>query len=38
MIFIVAKMTIRPERSSEFLALIDAFTQATRPQEARRGL
>ncbi len=30
MIFIVVKWTIRPERSGEWLALVDDFTQATR--------
>jgi quinol monooxygenase YgiN len=30
MIFIVVKWTIRPERSDEWLALVDDFTQATR--------
>ncbi len=30
MIFIVVKWTIRPERSGEWLTLVDAFTQATR--------
>jgi quinol monooxygenase YgiN len=30
MIFIVVKWTIRPERSGEWLALVDDFTQSTR--------
>ncbi len=30
MIFIVVKWPIRPERSGEFLTLVDEFTQATR--------
>jgi quinol monooxygenase YgiN len=30
MIFIVVKWTIRPERSDEWLTLVDDFTQATR--------
>ncbi|MGE5291613.1 MAG: putative quinol monooxygenase [Micromonosporaceae bacterium] len=30
MIFIVVKWTIRPERSGEWLTLVDDFTQATR--------
>ncbi len=30
MIFIVVKWTIRPERSGEWLTLVDPFTQATR--------
>jgi quinol monooxygenase YgiN len=30
MIFIVVKFTIRPERSAEWLTLVDDFTQATR--------
>lgn len=30
MIFIVVKWTIRPERSGEWLTLVDEFTQATR--------
>jgi quinol monooxygenase YgiN len=30
MIFIVVKFTIRPERSAEWLSLVDDFTQATR--------
>ncbi|MFY9809571.1 MAG: putative quinol monooxygenase [Pseudonocardiaceae bacterium] len=32
MIFIVVKFTIRVERSSEWLSLIDDFTQATRQE------
>jgi quinol monooxygenase YgiN len=30
MIFIVVKWTIRPERSGEWLTLVDDFTRATR--------
>jgi quinol monooxygenase YgiN len=30
MIFIVSKMTVRPERSGEWLTLLDGITQATR--------
>lgn len=30
MIFIAVKFTIRPERSDEWLSLVDEFTQATR--------
>ncbi|MGH3943152.1 MAG: putative quinol monooxygenase [Pseudonocardiaceae bacterium] len=30
MIFIVVKFTIRPDRSDDWLALVDDFTQATR--------
>ncbi|GGR08537.1 putative quinol monooxygenase [Streptomyces netropsis] len=30
MIFIVVKFTVRPERSDEWLTLVDDFTQATR--------
>ncbi|MGH3910449.1 MAG: putative quinol monooxygenase [Pseudonocardiaceae bacterium] len=30
MIFIVVKFTIRPDRSEDWLALVDDFTQATR--------
>jgi quinol monooxygenase YgiN len=30
MIFIVVKWTIRPERSDEWLSLVDEFTQSTR--------
>ena len=30
MIFIVVKWTIRPDRSGEWLTLVDDFTQATR--------
>lgn len=33
MIFIVVKFTIRPERSDEWLSLVDEFTQATRAEE-----
>lgn len=33
MIFIVVKFTIRPERSDEWLSLVDDFTQATRAEE-----
>ncbi|MGI8693666.1 MAG: putative quinol monooxygenase [Geodermatophilaceae bacterium] len=33
MIFIVVKFTVRPERSDEWLALVDDFTQATRAEE-----
>lgn len=32
MIFIVVKFTIRPDRSEEWLTLIDDFTQATRQE------
>ena len=32
MIFIVVKWTIRPERSDEWLTLVDAFTKATRSE------
>ena len=32
MIFIVVKFTIRPERSDEWLSLVDDFTQATRAE------
>lgn len=32
MIFIVVKWTIRPERSDEWLSLVDEFTQATRAE------
>ncbi|NMI00519.1 putative quinol monooxygenase [Pseudonocardia acidicola] len=32
MIFIVVKFTIRPERSEEWLTLVDDFTQATRQE------
>lgn len=32
MIFIVVKFTIRPERSDEWLALAEEFTQATRAE------
>ncbi|HEX2300980.1 MAG TPA: putative quinol monooxygenase [Pseudonocardiaceae bacterium] len=32
MIFIVVKFTIRPERSEEWLDLVDDFTQATRQE------
>jgi quinol monooxygenase YgiN len=32
MIFIVVKWTIRPERSGEWLTLVDDFTQATRKE------
>jgi quinol monooxygenase YgiN len=32
MIFIVVKWTIRPERSGEWLSLVDEFTQATRSE------
>ena len=32
MIFIVVKWTVRPERSGEWLALVDDFTQATRSE------
>ena len=32
MIFIVVKWTIRPERSAEWLSLVDDFTQATRAE------
>ena len=32
MIFIVVKWTIRPERSGEWLQLVDAFTRATRDE------
>jgi quinol monooxygenase YgiN len=31
-IFIVVKFTIRPERSDEWLSLVDDFTQATRAE------
>ena len=34
MIFIVVKWTIRPERSSEWLTLVDDFTQGTRASRA----
>ncbi|MFC5722896.1 putative quinol monooxygenase [Streptomyces gamaensis] len=30
MIFIVVKMTVKPERTEDWLALVDDFTQATR--------
>ena len=30
MIFIVVKMTVRPERADEWLTLVEPFTQATR--------
>ncbi len=30
MIFIVVKMTVRPERAGEWLTLVEPFTQATR--------
>jgi len=33
MIFIVVKFTIRPERSDQWLSLVDEFTQATRGEE-----
>lgn len=33
MIFIVVKFPIRPERSDEWLSLVDEFTQATRREE-----
>ncbi|WP_214369322.1 putative quinol monooxygenase [Pseudonocardia sp. H11422] len=32
MIFIVVKFTIRPDRSEEWLTLVDDFTQATRQE------
>jgi quinol monooxygenase YgiN len=32
MIFIAVKFTIRPERSDEWLSLVDEFTQATRAE------
>jgi quinol monooxygenase YgiN len=32
MIFITVKFTIRPERSDEWLSLVDDFTQATRAE------
>ncbi len=32
MIFIVAKFTLRPDRSDDWLTLIDDFTQATRQE------
>ncbi|HSL09438.1 MAG TPA: putative quinol monooxygenase [Pseudonocardiaceae bacterium] len=32
MIFIVVKFTIRPERSEDWLALVEDFTQATRQE------
>lgn len=32
MIFIVVKFTVRPERSDEWLTLVDDFTQATRQE------
>lgn len=32
MIFIAVKFTIRPERSDEWLSLVDDFTQATRAE------
>lgn len=32
MIFIVVRWTIRPERSGEWLSLVDEFTQATRSE------
>lgn len=32
MIFIVVKWTIKPERSDEWLTLVDPFTQATRDE------
>lgn len=33
LIFIVVKFTVRPEHSSEWLSLVDDFTQATRAEE-----
>ncbi len=33
MIFIVVKFTVRPERSDEWLSLVDEFTQATRAED-----
>jgi quinol monooxygenase YgiN len=33
MIFIVVKWTIRPERSHEWLSLVDDFTRATRAED-----
>ncbi|GII89867.1 putative quinol monooxygenase [Sinosporangium siamense] len=33
MIFIAVKFTIRPERSEEWLSLVDEFTQATRREQ-----
>lgn len=33
MIFIVVKFTVRPERSDEWLSLVDDFTRATRAEE-----
>jgi quinol monooxygenase YgiN len=33
MIFIVAKFTIRPDRSDEWLSLVDDFTKATQQEE-----
>jgi len=33
MIFIVVKFTIRPDRSDEWLSLVDDFTQATRAEQ-----
>lgn len=33
MIFIVVKFTVRAERSSEWLSLVDDFTQSTRAEE-----
>lgn len=33
MIFIVVKFTVRADRSDEWLALADEFTQATRNEE-----
>lgn len=33
MIFIVVKFTIRPDRSDEWLSLVDEFTQATRAEK-----
>jgi quinol monooxygenase YgiN len=33
MILIVAKFRVRPDRSQEWLALVDPFTQATRAEE-----
>lgn len=32
MIFIVVKFTVRPDRSDDWLALVDDFTQATRQE------
>ncbi len=33
MIFIVVRFTIRPDRSDEWISLVDDFTQATRREE-----